>query len=205
MAGLELKATIIRQLRQSLARARARLAELPVNITCPQDQDNIAGLLRSVDEQARALFAHDPAKQAFWADQLRNAEAAAGTSGRRFGQRYCDETIVFALALSARAGKKVYEDLREWICLPSLRHLDSKRPASREGVNPETLRTMRSIAVKRGMAGVSVGCLSFDSCKIKSGLVWNAHEGRLIGLAGDAFNPDLILSQFKVCTDPVTV
>ena len=197
--GLELKEKHIRRLLGQLARARARIKSHPVRVTCPATQDNIAVLYRSVDQQVRELFKDSPKKMAFWRDQLNNAESAAATNGRRFGHRYSDETIVMCLMLRAKSGNKAYEDLREWLCLPSQRLLDSKKPVTpADGVNPEALRAMRSVGEKRGMETVNMGCLSFDSCKIKSGLVWNAHSGRLIGLASDAFNQDIIQSQFLV-------
>ena len=51
------------------------------------------------------LFGNDPVKRQFWRDQMQNAEAAARTNGRKFAQRYSDETLVFALALAAKIGK----------------------------------------------------------------------------------------------------
>ena len=197
--GLQLKEGFIRRLKVLLARARANLEELPLLVTDEATTKNIAGLYQSVDDQAKKLFKNDPVKQAYWCDQVRNAEAAARNGGRQFSNRFCDESIVFALALSAKIGKRVYEDLRQWISLPSLRSLDKKRPPTpRDGVQEHTLRMMRSIGKKRGMHTVQTGALAFDSCKIKSGLVWSAHDGHLIGLATDAFDPDLIVSQYKV-------
>lgn len=105
LQGFRIYQGIVDRLLQALARARATIKARPVVVSDPHQQKKIARLYRDVDPEAMKLFGNDPVKRQFWRDQMQNAEAAARTNGRKFAQRYSDETLVFALALAAKIGK----------------------------------------------------------------------------------------------------
>ena len=107
----------------------------------------------------------------------------------------------FALAILGRTSESTYKELGKVMYLPSLTHVKNHRRATtstQTGYQRATLRGMKEVAKKREATRYQrTGVISFDSMKIRDGLLWDASKGKVMGIGIDSMDPNLMISEYK--------
>ena len=122
-------------------------------------------------------------------------------SSRPVFSRYSPTTVKFAMALLAKTSTAVYSDLAQRFFLPSVRHVEGQTQAQRtefDGPRKEVIESMADIAKEKGYdESDCVGCVAFDAMKMADGVYFHAQTGRLMGLACEELNANLLVAEFK--------